>query len=140
MAKLLDKIFKRDKAKEEGTIELNGKEVHLKYCYATEISFKVLAEEEIHDFLREATAKVQAKQMPDIRKAIFLIIAAMQAYYESKGETAPITDRELMYDCGAEEIGTAFGTCIKLYMEFYHLPGSEAAKAAKEQEGSTGKN
>lgn len=122
------------------TIQICGKDVNLAYCYATEISFKVLAEEEIHDFLHEATAKVQAQQMPDIRKAIFLIIAAMQAYYESKGETAPITDRELMYDCGAEEIGTALGTCIKLYMEFYHLPGSEAAKAAEEQKGSTGKN
>ena len=122
------------------TIQICGKDVNLAYCYATEISFKVLAEEEIHDFLREATAKVQAKQMPDIRKAIFLILAAASAYYESKGEELPITDKDLMNEAGPEEFGTALGTCIKLYMEFYHLPGSEAAKAAEEQKGSTGKN
>ena len=137
---ILTRLFKRDKSKEQAAITLADKEVHLKYCYATEIAFKTLAEEDIHTFMQESTKAVQAGQMPDIRKAIFLIIAAMQAYYESKGETAPITDRELMYDCGAEEIGTALGTCIKLYMEFYHLPGSEAAKAAEEQKGTTGKN
>ena len=51
----------------------------------------------------------------------------------------PITDKDLMNEAGPEEFGTALGTVIKLYMEFYHLPGSEAAKAAK-QEGSKGKN
>lgn len=122
------------------TIQLCGKDVTLAYCYATEISFKLLAEEEIHDFLREATEKVQAKQMPDIRKAIFLILAALTAYYDSKGEPIPIEDKELMYDCPPEDLGTALGTVIKLYMEFYHLPGSEAAKAAEEGKGSKGKN
>lgn len=124
------------------TIQLCGKDVTLAYCYATEISFKLLADEEIHDFLREATTKVQSQQMPDIRKAIFLILAAASAYYESKGEELPIADKDLMNDCGPDEFGTALGTVIRLYMEFYHLPGSEAAKVAKEAEGkgSKGKN
>ena len=136
---ILTRLFKRDKNKEQAAITLADKEVHLKYCYATEIAFKTLAEEDIHTFMQESTKAVQAGQMPDIRKAIFLILAAASAYYESKGEEMPISDKDLMNECGPEEFGTALGTVIKLYMEFYHLPGSEAAKAAK-QEGSKGKN
>ena len=122
------------------TITICGKEVTLGYCYATEISFKLLAEEEIHDFLREATAKVQAQQMPDIRKAIFLLLAAMTAYYESQGEPLPISDKDLMNECDPNDFGTALGTVIKLYMEFYHLPATEAAKVAEEGKGNKGKN
>ena len=123
------------------SITLCGKDVQLAYCYATEVSFRILAEEDIHAFLQEATVKVQQQQMPDIKKCILLILACLSAYYESKGEPLPLEDKDLMYNCEVDEMGTAIGTCIKLYMEFYHLPGTEAAKAkAEAQKGSKGKN
>ena len=122
------------------TINILGKDVTLGYCYAVEISFKTLAEEEIHNFVPLAVKSVsEDKRLPDIQKSVYLILASMLAYYESKGETAPIADKDLMFNCSAEELGLALGTVIKLYSQFYHLPGSEAAKAAK-QEGSKGKN
>ena len=66
-------------------ITICGKQVTLAYCYATEISYKILSDEDIIDFGQEVIEKIQHEQMPDIRKTIFLILASMNAYYESKG-------------------------------------------------------
>ena len=99
--------------------------VILGYCFATEISYKILAEEDIHDFIREAIECIQDNRMPDTRKSISLILAAMQAYYESIGKKAPMTDKDLMYHMTAAEMGTAVGTIIGLYMEANRTPQGE---------------
>lgn len=106
-------------------IKLCGKQVTLAYNYATEISYKILSDEDIIDFGQEVVEKIQHEQMPDIRKTIFLIIASMQSYYESKGEECPITDKELMYECTPQEIGVALGTILGLRSQFYHVPSDE---------------
>ena len=106
-------------------ITICGKQVTLTYCYATEISYKILSDEDIIDFGKEVVEKIQHEQMPDIRKTIFLIIASMQSYYESKGQECPITDKELMYECTPQEIGVALGTIIGLRSQFYHVPSDE---------------
>lgn len=106
-------------------ITICGKQVTLAYCYATEISYKILSDEDIIDFGQEVVEKIQHEQMPDIRKTIFLIIASMQSYYESKGEECPITDKELMYECTPQEIGMALGVIIGLRTNFYHVPSDE---------------
>jgi hypothetical protein len=106
-------------------ITILGKQVTLAYCYATEISYKILSDEDIIDFGQEVVEKIQHEQMPDIRKTIFLIIASMQSYYESKGEECPITDKNLMYECTPQEIGVALGTIIGLRSQFYHVPKDE---------------
>lgn len=120
-------------------INICGKDVHLAYCYATEISFKLLAEEDIHAFVQESTKIVQNGRMPDIRKAMLLILSAATAYYESKEEAMPITDKDIMNDCSPVDFGNALGTVVRLYMEFYQLPNGEVdgASAAK---GNKGKN
>ena len=106
-------------------ITLLGKQVTLAYCYATEISYKILTDEDIIDFGQEIAEKIQHQQMPDIRKSIFLIIASMQSYYESKKEKAPIDDKELLYESTPQEIGQALGTVIGLRSKFYHIPSGE---------------
>jgi hypothetical protein len=106
-------------------ITICGKQVTLAYCYATEISYKILSDEDIIDFGQEVVEKIQHEQMPDIRKTIFLIIASMQSYYESKGEQCPVTDKELMYECTPQEIGMALGVIIGLRTNFYHVPSDE---------------
>lgn len=106
-------------------ITIFGKQVTLAYCYATEISYKILSDEDIISFSQEIVEKIQHEQMPDIKKTIFLILASMQSYYESKGEQCPITDKELMYECTPQEIGKALGTIIALRSEFYHVPSEE---------------
>ena len=106
-------------------ITICGKQVTLAYCYATEISYKILSDEDIINFSQDVIEKVQHEQMPDIRKSIYLIIASMQSYYDCKSEQCPVTDKELMYDCTPKEIGVALGTIIGLRGMFYHVPKNE---------------
>ena len=106
-------------------ITLCGKQVTLAYNYATEISYKILSDEDIIDFSQEIVEQVQREQMPDIKKTLFLILASMQSYYESKGEKSPIEDKELMYECTPNEIGTTLGTILRLRSQFYHVPSDE---------------
>ena len=119
-------------------ITICGKQVTLAYCYATEISYKILSDEDIIDFGQEVIEKIQHEQMPDIRKTIFLILASMNAYYESKGEKAPVSDKELMYECTPQEIGQALGVIIGMRSQFYHVPSDEPQD--KPAEGKKEKN
>jgi hypothetical protein len=119
-------------------ITILGKQVTLAYCYATEISYKILSDEDIIDFGQEVVEKIQHEQMPDIRKTIYLILASMQSYYESKGEQCPVTDKELMYECTPQEIGMALGVIIGLRTNFYHVPSDEPKD--KPAEGKEEKN
>jgi len=120
-------------------ITLCGKQVTLAYCYATEISYKILSDEDITDFIIEAATAIQDKnRMPDIRKTIFLVLASMQSYYESKDEQAPIIDKQMIYDSTPEELGTALGVVIGLRTNFYHIPKGEPED--KPNEGSEEKN
>ena len=121
-------------------ITLCSKQVTLAYCYATEISYKILSDEDIISFGQEIVEKIQHEQMPDIRKTIFLILAAMQSYYESKGEKCPITDKELMYECTPNEIAVTLGTILALKSQFYHIPSDEPEDKGQKKGGKKGKN
>lgn len=118
------------------TIEINGKQVTLGYCYATEIGFQTLAEENIQAFLQSAVQAVSQQQMLDIRKSIFLILASISSYYESQGEPLPIEDKDLMYNTDPQTLGLALGTVISLWAEFYKVPVGEPAP----KKGTKGKN
>ena len=105
-------------------ITLAGKPVTLGYCYATEIAYKELSGEDITDIIQETAACVNAQppRMPDAKRSIYLVLAAVMAYYESKGEDAPIKDTDLMNDTTPLELGTALGTIINLRAKFYNIP------------------
>lgn len=107
--------------------------VMLGYCFATEISYKILADEDIHDFIREAVECLNDNRMPDSRKSIFLIMAAMQSYYESIGKKPPLTDKDLMYHMTPTEMGVAVGTIIGLYAEMNLSPKGEDEDKKEEQ-------
>ena len=107
-------------------ITICGKPVTLAYCYATEISYKILSDEDIIDFNKEIAKNIKKKQMPDIRRTIYLILASMSAYYESRDEKAPVTDKDLMNEATPQEVGLALGTIIGLRAQFYHLPRKNA--------------
>lgn len=106
-------------------IKICGKKVKVAYCFATEISYKILSEEELNDFAKEVIEAINEKTMPDGRKSIFLILAATQAYYDEQKEQVPITDKDLMYHASPEDLGNAIGVILGLRAEFYHLPKSE---------------
>lgn len=115
-------------------ITICGKQVTLAYCYATEISYKILADQDILNFMQEVSDALQAEpqQMPDIRKTIFLLLASMQSYYDSlpagqdgQKPQPPVTDEDLMYHCTPQDLGVALGTILGLRSQFYHLPSDE---------------
>ena len=106
-------------------ITLCGKQVVLAYCYATEIGYKTLSDEDIIDFGSEIAEKIQQQQMPDIKRTIFLILASMNSYYEFNNEEAPISDKDLMYKSDPKEVGVALGTILGLRGKFYYLPTDE---------------
>ena len=106
-------------------ITICGKQVTLAYCYATEIAFKDLTDQDITDFMIEAVPQIQAQKMPDAKKVTHLIVASMMSYYESKDEKMPIEVKDIMYQATAKEIGNALGVIIGLRAEFYHIPTGE---------------
>ena len=106
-------------------INIMGKQVTLAYCYGTEISYKLLADEECTDFIAEVLKCLQENRMPDSRKAIYLIMSAMTAFYESQSQKNPIEDKELIFHASPEDIGLAIGTIAALYIEFYKIPVGE---------------
>ena len=124
-------------------ITICNRPVTLAYCYATEISYKLLSDEDINIFMTEVYECMNddIQRMPDIRKTIFLILAATSSYYESKGEELPIDDKTLMYECKPEELGTALGVVLGLRGQFYAVPAGEPedkpdGKAAKKRKNA----
>lgn len=122
------------------TITLCGKPVTLGYCYATEIAYKDLSGEDIVAIIQETIACVNAQpaRMPDAKRSIYLVLAAVMAYYESKKEETPIKDIDLMNDATPLELATALGTIINLHAEFFHVPSGEP-EDKPETEGKKGK-
>lgn len=125
-------------------ITLCGKQVTLAYCYATEIGYKFLADEDISDFTREALECIKQNVMPDIKKTILFVGASITSYYDSLPKEdnvkAPINDGDLMYKCSPEDIGLALGTVLALRAEFYGIPASEAKEQEQNQKESNSKN
>ena len=105
-------------------ITLCSKQVTLAYCYATEIAYKEMSDEDIFDYAKAAVEAIQAQRAPDIKKTILAIIASMMAYYEDK-DKAPVKDSEIMREATPVEIGTAMLTILSMRSEFYHVPSGE---------------
>lgn len=118
-------------------ITLAEKPVTLGYCYATEIAYKDLSGEDIADIIQETITCVNAQpaRMPDTKRSIYLVLAAIMAYYQSKDEDAPIKDTDLMNDTTPLELGKALGTIINLWAQFYNIPKGEPKEKPQKGKG-----
>jgi len=116
-------------------ITLAGKQVTVAYCYATEIAYKDLSGQDITDFMGEVGEAIAANKMPDVKKSIFLLVAAIMSYYETKKEDAPISDAQIMTDATPLEMGAAIGAVLSLRSEFYALPEGEPKEKKKAGKG-----
>ena len=123
-------------------ITIAGKSVTLGYCYATEIAYKDLSGEDIAAIIQETIACVDAKpaRMPDTKRSIYLVLAAIMAYYESVKEEAPIKDIDIMSEATPLELGTALGTIITLWAKFYNIPKGEPEEKPAKGKGKKAKN
>lgn len=123
-------------------ITIAGKPVTLGYCYATEIAYKDMSGEDITAILQETAACVNAQpaRMPDVKRSIYLVLAAATAYYESKEKASPIEATDLMNDTTPIELGTALGTIITLWAKFYNIPKGEPEEKPAKGKGKKAKN
>lgn len=110
-----------------------GISVTLAYCYATEIGFKTLSDEDINDFMTEASEAIKISKMPDVQKTIYLILASMMAYYDQP-DKCPVSDVELMKEAAPNDIAAAFGTILNLRAQFYHIPLGEPKDDKKDND------
>lgn len=115
------------------TITIAGKEVTLAYCYATEIGYKLHSDEDISAYMADAMEALKESRMPDTRKTVYVIIAAIIAYSEWQEEKPAVTDRDLMYKATPQELGTALGTIIQLRADFYKMPSDEPKDEQQEE-------
>ena len=96
------------------TITIAGKEVTLAYCYATEIAFRKYTGESIDKF--DAT---------NPEHVLYIIISAIIAWSQSKGEEPAIKDDELMYNTKPKELIDALTEIFHLRAEWYEVPAGE---------------
>ena len=109
-------------------ITLAGKPVTLGYCYATEIAYKDLADEDILDYVKHVIESIDEKKDPNVKRTIFAILACMIAYYDD-ADKAPVKDSEIMKECTPTEFINAAVAILELRAEFYHLPKGEPEDA-----------
>ena len=112
-------------------ITLCSKQVTLAYCYATEIAYKEMSDEDIFDYAQAAVEAIQSQRDPDIKRTIFAIIACMMAYYED-ADKAPVKDSDIMKEATPVEIGTAMLTILSMRNDFYHVPSGEPEDKPKD--------
>ena len=105
-------------------ITICSKQVTLAYCYATEIAYKNMTNEDMFDYIQKAVEAIQNQRDPDIEKTIYAIIACLMAYYDD-ADKAPVKDSEIMKQATPVEIGTAMLTILSMRSEFYHVPKDE---------------
>lgn len=113
-------------------ITICGTQLTLSYCYAVEIGYKIMADQNIHDFFDEVGKALNEQKMPDIQRTIYLIMASTTAYYESMEEKAPITDKQLIYESSPEDLGNALLAIITLRNEFFKVPSDELTESEKQ--------
>ena len=123
-------------------VTIAGKPVYLGYCYATEIAYIDLSGENITDIIQDTVTGINAtpSRMPDAKRSIYLVLAAVIAYYESVKEEAPVKDIDIMSESTPEEIGKAIGTIINLWAKFYNIPKGEPAEKPAKGKGKKEKN
>lgn len=123
-------------------ITLAGKPVTLGYCYATEIAYKNMAGEDIAGIIQDTITCINAQpaRMPDTERSIYLVLAAIVAYYESVKEETPVKDSDIMSEATPIELGTALGTIINFWAKFYNIPKGEPEDKPAKGKGKKAKN
>lgn len=116
-------------------ITICGTQLALSYCYAVEIGYKIMADQNIHDFFDEVGKALNEQKMPDIQRTVYLIMASAMAYYESREAAAPITDKQLIYESSPEDLGNALLAIITLRNEFFKVPSDELTESEKQPDG-----
>ena len=102
---------------------IQGREVSLLYCAATENGFEELRGKSIHD--------IDFNSQQDL---IVLGLCAIVSYYAKKGEESPVTSETLLYEATAQELIELVKTVAEMRVEWYGIPAVIKEDEPKEGE------
>lgn len=108
-------------------ITLCGKTVRIAYCYGTEIAF--------HKY---AGTSIDNMDATNPEHPLYIVLAAVVTYYQSKGEESPLTDRDLLFNAKPEDLIDAFKEVLQLRIEWYKRPEGEKEPDKKEADPKNG--
>ena len=108
------------------TITICGKEVEMLYCAATETGYESISGQSCEIFIPEISKDKQGKDQIQMRAAtrdyIQLAVAAIIAAYTRKGEEAPVTADDILYNATSQEVTALITTVIELRNAWYKVP------------------
>jgi hypothetical protein len=105
----------------ERTITIQGKQVSLAYCAATENGFEELSGKSIND--------IDYHRQRDLTT---LGLAAIVAAHSRKGEEPPVDADTINFDATKDELVSLMKTVLELRMEWYGIPKIVADKLERE--------
>ena len=111
----------------EKSIQICGKTVLMRYCAATETGYEKISGKSSAIFVPDIEKDEEGKIINIKPKAmtedfIILAVAAIIAAYQRKGEDAPITADDIIYEANPEEVEELIKTIIKIRNEWYKIP------------------
>jgi len=112
------------------TIKMNGQDVQIMYCLATETGFEQLSKKPAADVFNPTITEYDDDGKPksmlpapatsdDYTK---LAYAGIVAAYSRNGQQSPITYEYLLYDAKPTEIAELIKTIAELRNEWYNVP------------------
>ena len=126
------------------TITICGKDVEMLYCAATETGYESISGQSCEIFIPEISkdkkGKEQIRMRATTRDYIQLAVAAVIAAYTRKGEDAPVTADDILYNATSQEVTKLITTVIELRNAWYQVPSvikpeDDIQKDQKEEEG-----
>lgn len=122
-----------------------GKQVALAYCYATEIAYKEVTDEDMIDFIHHVIESIQSQKDPDAKRTIIAIYSCIFAFAEANtpdGQDAvtPVTLKQMMKEMTPAEMGVALFAILDLRKQFYKVNKEDEEEIKKETSGENQKN
>ena len=114
------------------------------YCAATETGYESISGQSCEIFIPEISkdkkGKEQIRMRATTRDYIQLAVAAVIAAYTRKGEDAPVTADDILYNATSQEVTKLITTVIELRNAWYQVPSvikpeDDIQKDQKEEEG-----
>lgn len=110
----------------EKTITMQGKEVALCYCAATENGFEELSGKNIYD--------IDFKSQRDL---VSLSLSAIVVAYARKDAKPPVTSDYVLYEATPKEVSDLIAATLQLRVEWYNIPKVVADQLEKESSESS---
>lgn len=96
------------------------------YCAATETGYESISGQSCEIFIPEISkdkkGKEQIRMRATTRDYIQLAVAAVIAAYTRKGEDAPVTADDILYNATSQEVTKLITTVIELRNAWYLMP------------------